>query len=111
MHKYICVYRYGNIFCCELCLACKGYFTNHIQKPIEPKKEACCGDSCPNCVWVNYFDEVKKYNSKIDKTLTETMLYYKQKEDKKIKNRLQSNKNNNPLSFFISNIDDINKKK
>ena len=35
-------------------------------------------------------------------------------DKKKIKNRLQSvtsNKSNNPLSFFISNIDDKNKKK
>ena len=87
-HKYICAYRYGNKYCYQLCLACKGYLTNHIKKPIEPKKNSCCGDSCPNCVWSVYLDELKKYNTEVDKSIHDTLLYFKQKEEQKIQEKL-----------------------
>ena len=30
--------------------------------PIPPKSWECCGDSCPNCVWDLYFNELEKFN-------------------------------------------------
>ena len=86
-HKYICAYRYGNKYCYQLCLACKGYLTNHIKKPIEPNKNSCCGDSCPNCVWSVYFDELKKYNTEVNQSIHDTILYFKQKEEQKIQEK------------------------
>ena len=29
--------------------------------PKEPEPHECCGDDCPNCVWVTYFEELEKY--------------------------------------------------
>ena len=36
--------------------------------PKLPQSWECCGDSCPNCVWDLYFEELKKFN-KFKKTL------------------------------------------
>ena len=30
-------------------------------KPIMPKPAECCGDSCPNCVWNIYFENLEKW--------------------------------------------------
>ena len=29
--------------------------------PKKPEIWECCGDGCPNCVWVTYFKEYEKY--------------------------------------------------
>ena len=82
MHKYVCAYRYGNKYCYQLCLSCKGFLTNHIKKPIEPKKESCCGDACPNYVWNMYFKEKENYDNKIKETLNNIFENAKKREDK-----------------------------
>jgi hypothetical protein len=55
--------------------------TQHIKKPVEPKKEACCGDSCPNCVWTVYFEEKITYDEKVKNTLNEAFERAKSKAD------------------------------
>ena len=32
--------------------------------PIPPKPWECCDSSCPNCVWILYFNELEKFNKK-----------------------------------------------
>ena len=81
MHRYICDYRYGNKYCYRLCQACKGYLTNHIKKPVAPSKEACCGDSCPNCVWSIYFEEKETYQRKVKDALDQAFEKAKEKAD------------------------------
>lgn len=81
MHKYVCDRQYGNRYCQRLCLACKNYLTQHIKKPVEPRKEACCGDSCPNCVWTVYFEEKTTYEEKVKDTLNKAFEKAKSKAD------------------------------
>ena len=81
MHRYICDYRYGNKYCYQLCLACKGYLTNHIKKPVEPKQGSCCGDGCSNCVWNTYFKERGAYQGKVKDTLSNVFEKAKKRVD------------------------------
>ena len=79
MHRFVCDYRYGAKYCYRLCQACKGLLTNHIKKPVEPKKGDCCGDSCPNCVWNVYFEEKEAYPKKVKAALNEAFEKAKEK--------------------------------
>lgn len=33
--------------------------------PVYPDLASCCGDDCPNCVWVDYFDKYEEYQKKM----------------------------------------------
>ena len=80
MHRYVCDYRYGAKYCNRLCQACKWHLTNHIKKPVEPKKGDCCGDSCASCVWNVYFEEKDAYPKKVKETLNEAFEKAKKKQ-------------------------------
>eukprot|EP00457_Paulinella_chromatophora_P008279 gb/GEZN01008310.1/.p1 GENE.gb/GEZN01008310.1/~~gb/GEZN01008310.1/.p1 ORF type:complete len:101 (-),score=9.96 gb/GEZN01008310.1/:1141-1443(-) len=31
------------------------------KEPVEPDPSECCGNDCPNCVWITYFDELSLF--------------------------------------------------
>jgi len=37
-----------------------------LVKPVEPF-DLCCGNSCPNCVWNSYFDEMRAYDEELQR--------------------------------------------
>ena len=34
-----------------------------IPKPTEPDTNACCGSRCENCVWINYFEDLRRWEA------------------------------------------------
>lgn len=32
-----------------------------VQRPQEPDPSECCGNGCPNCVWLDYWDKLNEY--------------------------------------------------
>jgi len=46
------------------------YNSSKIKLPLPPKMPdswECCGDGCPHCVWITYFEDLETYNQTIKK--------------------------------------------
>lgn len=64
---------------------------NDLIPPQQP--EYCCGNSCKNCVWDFYFEEMKKFNELKDRI----------EEAEQLEKQGQTEKANQIVSFAISN--------
>ena len=46
------------------------YNSSKIKLSLPPKMPdswECCGDGCPHCVWITYFEDLETYNQTIKK--------------------------------------------
>ena len=50
-------------------------FKETTPKPVFPRPEECCGDSCPNCVVDIYFKDLEKWNA-LPKLIPNTVSEY-----------------------------------
>ena len=47
-------------------------FATTLSKPEPPVEGECCGNGCPTCVWITYWDTLADYNKSLDTKSNET---------------------------------------
>uniref|UniRef100_A0A915NG31 Oxidoreductase-like domain-containing protein n=1 Tax=Meloidogyne floridensis TaxID=298350 RepID=A0A915NG31_9BILA len=73
------------------------HFVKAAKFPKAPQKEMCCGSGCPNCVWLQYVDNVLDYVKSLP--LDEKVI---EEQKRHIRDELEKNVEDENLRMFLT---------